>query len=59
MLGRFAFDLAFDHVVKAVIVAHPSLLTSPADLEVSRVLDHPDLRISLCRNTPQQRPRLF
>ncbi|KIK52828.1 hypothetical protein GYMLUDRAFT_265248 [Collybiopsis luxurians FD-317 M1] len=31
--GRYAFDLAFDGVPKAVAVAHPSLLQIPSDLE--------------------------
>jgi len=31
--GRYVFDLAFDHVTKASVVAHPSLLEKPADLE--------------------------
>jgi hypothetical protein len=28
------FDLAFDGVIKVAVVAHPSLLEKPADLEV-------------------------
>ncbi|KDR67622.1 hypothetical protein GALMADRAFT_257847 [Galerina marginata CBS 339.88] len=31
--GRYVFDLAFDNVIKAGVVAHPSLLQVPADLE--------------------------
>jgi len=31
--GRYCFDLAFDKIPKAVMVAHPSLLQVPADLE--------------------------
>ncbi|KAL1746900.1 dienelactone hydrolase [Schizophyllum fasciatum] len=31
--GRYVFDLAFDGVIKAAAVAHPSLLQVPADLE--------------------------
>ncbi|THV04733.1 alpha/beta-hydrolase [Dendrothele bispora CBS 962.96] len=31
--GRYCFDLAFDHVIKATVVAHPSLLKIPDDLE--------------------------
>jgi dienelactone hydrolase len=31
--GRYAFDLAFDGVIKAAVVSHPSLLEKPADLE--------------------------
>jgi hypothetical protein len=32
--GRYAFDLAFDNVIKVAAVAHPSLLKVPEDLEV-------------------------
>jgi len=31
--GRYAFDLAFENIIKASVVAHPSLLQVPADLE--------------------------
>jgi len=31
--GRYVFDLAFDNVIKAGVVSHPSLLQVPADLE--------------------------
>jgi len=31
--GRYVFDLAFDNVITAAAVAHPSLLQVPADLE--------------------------
>jgi len=31
--GRYVFDLAFDHVIKVSVTAHPSLLIVPADLE--------------------------
>jgi len=31
--GRYTFDLAFDNVIKAGVVSHPSLLQVPADLE--------------------------
>jgi len=31
--GRIAFDLAFEGITKATVVAHPSLLQVPADLE--------------------------
>ncbi|KAJ7572089.1 dienelactone hydrolase endo-1,3,1,4-beta-D-glucanase [Mycena floridula] len=31
--GRYVFDLAFENVIKAGVVAHPSLLQVPADLE--------------------------
>jgi dienelactone hydrolase len=32
--GRYVFDLAFDNVISAAAVAHPSRLQIPADLEV-------------------------
>ncbi|KAF8876791.1 dienelactone hydrolase endo-1,3,1,4-beta-D-glucanase [Gymnopilus junonius] len=31
--GRYVFDLAFENIIKAGVVAHPSLLQVPADLE--------------------------
>ncbi|KAH9479730.1 Protein AIM2 [Psilocybe cubensis] len=31
--GRYVFDLAFDNVIQASVVSHPSLLQVPADLE--------------------------
>ncbi|KAK2462237.1 hypothetical protein APHAL10511_005733 [Amanita phalloides] len=31
--GRYVFDLAFENVIDASVVSHPSLLKSPADLE--------------------------
>jgi len=31
--GRYVFDLAFDNVIKAGVVSHPSLLKVPDDLE--------------------------
>jgi dienelactone hydrolase len=31
--ARYVFDLAFDGVIKAAVVSHPSLLEAPADLE--------------------------
>ena len=36
--GRYVFDLAFENVIKAAVVAHPSLLQVPADLEVRQLL---------------------
>lgn len=36
--GRYVFDLAFDNVIKVGVVSHPSLLKTPDDLEVHRVL---------------------
>ena len=32
------FDLAFDNIIKVGVVSHPSLLKTPDDLEVGRVL---------------------
>jgi hypothetical protein len=32
-LGRLVFDLAFENIIHAVVVAHPSLL-KPEDLDV-------------------------
>jgi len=31
--GRYVFDLAFENIIKAAVVSHPSLLQVPADLE--------------------------
>jgi len=31
--GRYVFDLAFENIIKASVVSHPSLLKVPADLE--------------------------
>lgn len=31
--ARYVFDLAFDGVIKAAVVSHPSLLEAPGDLE--------------------------
>ncbi|KAG6328602.1 hypothetical protein ID866_10486 [Astraeus odoratus] len=31
--GRYSFDLAFDNLIKVTVVAHPSLLNIPDDLE--------------------------
>jgi len=31
--GRYVFDLAFDHIIKASVIAHPSRLEVPADFE--------------------------
>lgn len=33
-LARYAFDLAFDDVIKVAVATHPSLLQIPEDLEV-------------------------
>lgn len=31
--GRYVFDLGFDNIIKAAVVAHPSLLKIPDDLK--------------------------
>jgi len=31
--GRYVFDLAFEHIIKVSVTAHPSRLQIPADLE--------------------------
>ena len=33
-IGRYVFDLAFEHIISAAAVAHPSMLKVPEDLEV-------------------------
>lgn len=33
-IGRYVFDLAFENIIKVSVVAHPSLLKAPDDLEV-------------------------
>lgn len=40
--ARYVFDLAFEHLTTASVVAHPSLLKVPDDLEVRAV--NPPLR---------------
>ncbi|KAF8141932.1 alpha/beta-hydrolase [Boletus edulis] len=45
--GRYAFDLAFDNVLKVAAVAHPSLLTVPSDLEAFKKTGIP-LLINSC-----------
>ncbi|KAF7364288.1 Dienelactone hydrolase endo--beta-d-glucanase [Mycena sanguinolenta] len=36
--ARYVFDLAFENIFAAAVVAHPSLLRIPADLQVSAVI---------------------
>ena len=35
--GRYTFDLAFDNIIKAAVITHPSLIEAPKDLEVSGI----------------------
>jgi hypothetical protein len=37
-VGRYVFDLAFDHIIKVAATSHPSSLKLPEDLEVSSVI---------------------
>jgi hypothetical protein len=36
IVGRLVFDLAFENITHVSVVAHPSGLTVPDDLEVSK-----------------------
>lgn len=36
--ARYTFDIAYDKVIKVAVVAHPSLLKIPEDLEVGVLL---------------------
>ncbi|TRM69649.1 Alpha/Beta hydrolase protein [Schizophyllum amplum] len=47
--GRYVFDLAFDNVIKAAAVAHPSLLQMPADAEKYATTSVP-LLVESCEN---------
>ena len=40
--GRYVFDLAFDNQIQVAVVAHPSLLKYPKDLEVRSSKSHGD-----------------
>lgn len=46
------FDLAFDGVLKAAVVSHPSLLQAPEDLEKFKKTGVP-LLINSCETDPQ------
>ncbi|KIY48396.1 alpha/beta-hydrolase [Fistulina hepatica ATCC 64428] len=48
--GRYTFDLAFDGVIKVAVVAHPSLLQVPSDLEKYRDTAKAPLLINSCEN---------
>ncbi|KAF8878877.1 Alpha/Beta hydrolase protein [Infundibulicybe gibba] len=50
--GRYAFDLAFDGVITAAVVCHPSLLQVPEDLEKWAKTKVP-LLINSCTTDPQ------
>src|SRR6266849_2523359 len=50
-LARLVFDLAFDNVIQAAVVAHPSLL-KPEDLDVRQ--SFVDILISLLSVIPSQ-----
>ncbi|KAG2354494.1 hypothetical protein BDR07DRAFT_1474372 [Suillus spraguei] len=46
--GRYTFDLAFDNVIQCSVVAHPSLLTVPEDLEAYFSKSQAPLLINSC-----------
>ncbi|KAH7885747.1 Alpha/Beta hydrolase protein [Phlebopus sp. FC_14] len=46
--GRYTFDLAFDNIIKVAVVAHPSLLKVPEDLEKYKVTAKAPLLINSC-----------
>ncbi|KAE9401673.1 alpha beta-hydrolase [Gymnopus androsaceus JB14] len=48
VLGRYAFDLAFEGVPKVVMVAHPAMLKSPEDLEMYFTKSSAPLLINSC-----------
>ncbi|KAJ7491403.1 Alpha/Beta hydrolase protein [Mycena galericulata] len=50
--ARYTFDLAFDRVIAAAAVAHPSLLKCPADLEAYRDKATAPLLINSCTHDP-------
>jgi dienelactone hydrolase len=45
--GRYVFNVAFDNVISAAVVSHPSLLKFPDDLEVF-VNDYPSSLMLTC-----------
>jgi len=51
--GRYVFDLAFDNVIKVAVVAHPSLLEKPADLEKYVASSRAPLLINACETDSQ------
>jgi len=54
--GRYTFDLAFDRVIKVSVVAHPSLLEKPADLEKYASSATAPLLINSCETDGQFPP---
>jgi len=54
--GRYAFDLAFDNVIKVAAVAHPSLLKVPEDIEKYLATSEAPLLINSCTYDPQFPP---
>ncbi|KAG7087237.1 hypothetical protein E1B28_013217 [Marasmius oreades] len=46
--ARYTFDLAFDHIIKVAVVAHPSLLKIPEDLEKYLETSEAPLLINSC-----------
>ncbi|KAF9523355.1 Alpha/Beta hydrolase protein [Crepidotus variabilis] len=50
--GRYVFDLAFDNVLKVAVVAHPSLLEIPKDLETYIAKSQAPLLINSCEIDP-------
>ncbi|KAJ7886889.1 Alpha/Beta hydrolase protein [Mycena olivaceomarginata] len=50
--ARYTFDLAFDRVVRVAVVAHPSLLKRPQDLETYRDKATAPLLINGCTHDP-------
>ena len=45
-IGRYVFDLAFENIIKVSVVAHPSLLKAPDDLEVCIFFSRSSLSLS-------------
>ncbi|KAJ7233088.1 dienelactone hydrolase endo-1,3,1,4-beta-D-glucanase [Mycena rebaudengoi] len=54
--GRYVFDLAFEGVLSASVVSHPSLLQIPADLEKYVSVAKAPLLINSCTIDPQFPP---
>lgn len=48
--GRYVFDLAFENIISASVVSHPSLLEIPADLEKYFNTSTSPLLINSCTN---------
>jgi dienelactone hydrolase len=51
--GRYTFDLAFENIIKVAVVAHPSLLKVPDDLEKYAASSKAPLLINSCSNDSQ------